>query len=90
MGSFPFAYLGLPLGTTKPQAKDFAPLISRVERWLSASSQFLTYAGRLQLVNFVLSCLPTYFMCTLKLPVAVIDAIDKFRKKLSMERVGFY
>lgn len=38
LGSFPFTYLGLPLGTTKPQVKDFAPLICRVERWLSASS----------------------------------------------------
>lgn len=80
LGSFPFTYLGLPLGTTKPPVKDFAPLICRIERRLSASSQFLTYAGRLQLVNSVISTLPTYFMCSLKLPVSVIDEIDKLRK----------
>jgi len=49
--SFPFTYLGLPLGLTKPQVKDYAPLICRVERRLSTSAQFLSYAGRLQLVN---------------------------------------
>jgi hypothetical protein len=78
--SFPFTYFGLPMGLTKPQVKDYAPLICRVERRLSASAQFLSYAGRLQLVNSVLSSLPTYYMCSLKLPVAVIEAIDKYRK----------
>ena len=80
VGSFPFTYLGLPMGLTKPQVKDFAPLICRVERRLSASSRFLSYAGRLQLVNSVLSSLPTYYMCTLKLPSAVIEIIDKHRR----------
>jgi hypothetical protein len=80
VGSFPFTYLGLPMGLTKPQVKDYAPLICRVERRLSASAQFLSYAGRLQLVNSVLSSLPTYYMCSLKLSVAVIEAINKYRK----------
>ena len=80
VGIFPFTYLGLPLGLTKPQVKYYAPLIYRVERRLSASAQFLSYAGRLQLVNSVLSSLPTYYMCSLKLPVAVVEAIDKYRK----------
>jgi hypothetical protein len=89
VGSFPFTYLGLPMGLTKPQVRDYSPLISRIERKLSASSQFLSYAGRLQLINSVLSSLPTYYMCSLKSPVNVIEAIDKFRKKLSLERKGF-
>lgn len=80
VGGFPFTYLGLPMGLTKPQVKDYAPLICRIERRLSASSQFLSYAGRLQLVNPVISSLPTYFMCSLKLPATVIEIIDKHRK----------
>ena len=80
IGTFPFTYLGLPMGLTKPQVKDYAPLICRIERRLSASSQFLSYAGRLHLVNSVLSSLPTYYMCSLKIPAAVIEIIDKHRK----------
>ena len=80
MGSFPFTYLGLPLGLTKLQVKDYAPLICRIERRLSASSRFLSYASRLQLVNSVISSLPTYYMCSLKLPATVIEIIDKHRK----------
>jgi len=68
------------MGLTKPQVKDYAPLICRIERRLSASSQFLSYAGHLQLVNSVLSSLPTYYMCSLKIPAAVIEIIDKHRK----------
>jgi hypothetical protein len=37
-GQLPFTYLGIPLGTTKPFIKDYAPLIYRVERKLSTSS----------------------------------------------------
>jgi hypothetical protein len=47
---------------------------------MSATSQFLSYAGRLQLVNSVISSLPTYYMCSLKLPLIVIEIIDKHRK----------
>jgi hypothetical protein len=68
VGSFPFTYLGLPLGLIKPQVKAYAPLICRIERRMSATSQFLSYAGRLQLVNSVISSLPTYYMCSLNFP----------------------
>jgi mannosylglycoprotein endo-beta-mannosidase len=80
VGSFPFTYLGLPMGLTKPQVKDYAPLICRIERRMFATSQFLSLAGRLQLVNSVISSLPTYYMCTLKLPITIIEIIDKHRK----------
>jgi hypothetical protein len=80
VGTFPSTYLGLPLGLTKPLVKDYAPLICRIERRLSASSLFLSHVGRLQLVNSVLSSLPTYYMCTLKLFFTIIEIIDKHRK----------
>jgi hypothetical protein len=78
VGSFSFTYHGLPLGLTKPLVKDYAPLICRVER--RCLIPVLSYAGRLQLVNSVISSLPTYYMCSLKLPATVIEIIDKHRK----------
>jgi len=47
LGSMPFTYLGLPMGTTKPKVEDYAPLISKVERRLSATSYWLSTAGKL-------------------------------------------
>lgn len=58
--SFPFTYLALPMGLTKPQVKDYAPLLCKIERRFSTSAKFLSYAGRLQLVNSVISSLSTY------------------------------
>jgi hypothetical protein len=65
VGEMPFTYLGLPLGTTKPSVQDCSPLVCKVERRLNGVSRFLSYQGRLVLVNSVSSALPTFYMCTL-------------------------
>jgi hypothetical protein len=76
----PFTYLVLPLGTIRPNVPEFAPLVCRIERRLAGISKFLSYNGRLILVNSVLSTLPTFYMCSLKIPPQVIKQINKFRK----------
>lgn len=80
IGTLPFTCLGLPLGTTKPKIDDYMPLMDRTERRLTSVSSFLTLAGRLQLVNSVISSLPTYAMCSLKIPIAVLDFVDRARR----------
>jgi hypothetical protein len=80
MGAFPFTYLGLPLRITKPRLDDFLPMVHKVEKRLTCTSLFLSQAGKLEMVNSVLSALPTYYMCTLKLPPTVIKQIDKYQK----------
>jgi retron-type reverse transcriptase len=80
LGSMPFTYLGLPMGTTKPSIRDMSPLIDRVERRLSAVSSFLSYGDRLVLVNSVLSSLPTHYMLTLRLPPGIIVVLDRARR----------
>jgi hypothetical protein len=50
VGSFPFTYLGLPMGTTRPGIQDLSPLVCRIERKLTASMNLLAYGGRLQLI----------------------------------------
>jgi hypothetical protein len=52
-GSLPFTYLGLPLGTTKPNIQDFMPLMQRIEKRLSCTSMFLSQGGKLELVKLV-------------------------------------
>jgi len=80
VGDMPFTYLGLPLGTTKPSLIEFTPLLSKIETRLSGISKFLSYNGRLILVNSVFSALSTFYMCSLKIPPRVIKQIDIFRK----------
>jgi hypothetical protein len=80
IGSMPFTYLGLPLGTTKPKVIDFLPLISKCERRLACTSIFLSQAGRLHMTNVVFTSLPTFNLRTFKLHNIVIKQIDKYRK----------
>ena len=76
----PFTYLGLPLGTTRPTMQEFSPLLTKMERKLSGVSKFLSYQGRLIMVNSVFSALPMYYMCSIVIPPTVIQQIDRFRK----------
>jgi hypothetical protein len=46
----------------------------------------LSYAGRLIMVNSVLSALPTFYLGTLKIPVNVLHHIDKYRKHCLWDR----
>jgi hypothetical protein len=80
LGKLPFTYLGLPLGTTRLSFQDFTPILTRMERHLMGISRFPIHDGRLILVNSVYSALPTFYMCSLKLPFELLDRIDKYRK----------
>lgn len=79
-GELPFTYLGLPLGTSRPNIQEFLPLVNKCERRLVGLSSFLNLAGRFQLTNAVLSSLLTFFMCSLALPEGIIKQVDKYRK----------
>lgn len=54
IGSMPFTYFGLPLGTTRPSVKDCWPLVTQVERRLSNTAA-LSYGRRLTIVILILS-----------------------------------
>jgi hypothetical protein len=81
IGSFPFTYLGLPMGTTKPLVEDYTPLMDIIERRLTTCSSLLSYSGRLEMVNSILTSTATYAICSLKLHKGVIDNIDRARKQ---------
>jgi hypothetical protein len=86
VGNMSFTYLGLPLGTTKRLVDDFLSLLNRIERRMMGISSLLTYAGRLIMVNSVLSTLPTYYLGTLKMSITVIHQIDRYRKHYLWDR----
>lgn len=56
------------------------PILTRMEKRFMGISKLLTYEGRLILVNFVFSALPTFYMCSLKFPIEILDQIDSCRK----------
>jgi hypothetical protein len=43
-------------------------------------NNMLSYQGRLILVNSILTALPTFYMCCLKIPISILEQADKYRK----------
>jgi len=81
IGSLPFTYLGLPMGTTKPHFEDLTSIMDRVERRLSACSSLLSYSGHLEMIKSAITPITIYASCVIKLPKGVIDNIDRARKQ---------
>jgi hypothetical protein len=79
-GSLPFTYLGLPLGTTKPNMDHFIPLVQKIERRLTSTSTFLSQGGKLEMVNLVFSSSAIFYSGSLRLHKGVIKQLDKYRK----------
>jgi hypothetical protein len=80
VGTMPFTYLGLPVGTTRPVVAEFVTVLNRIERRLMGLNSLISYAEQLTLVNSVLSALPTYYLCTLQMPIPILEHIDKYIK----------
>jgi len=79
--TFPCKYLGLPLHVRAIRCVDIQPLIDKVGGKLASwKGKLLNRAGRLRLINTVLSSLPTYFLTVFKLPKWAIKRIDKLRR----------
>jgi hypothetical protein len=78
---FPQTYLGLPLSCDQLRMVHFAPLITKVDKYLSGwISLLLSSGGRIVLLNAVLDALPAYAMGALELPPALLRAIDALRR----------
>lgn len=77
---FSFTYLGTPLSFTKPKMEFFMYIIERIQKRLNVCSQFLTYDGRLLMVNAIFSSLHTLIMRCLLLYKGIIEQIDKYRR----------
>jgi hypothetical protein len=57
VGTLPFTYLGLPLGTTRYSVEEFSSLLTRIEKRMMGLNKLLSYQGRMTFVNSILSAL---------------------------------
>ncbi|KAE8696464.1 hypothetical protein F3Y22_tig00110670pilonHSYRG00065 [Hibiscus syriacus] len=77
----PFKYLGIPLGVDPRRVSVWDPVIdkciTKLSRW---KSRFLSFVGRIVLINSVLSSLPLYYMSLYSVPKTVLWKIDKIRR----------
>ena len=77
VGSLPIRYLGMPLTTKTLTSHDYEPLIDRIRnRMLFWSNKSLSYAGRLQLIQSVISSMVNFWSSAFILPAKCLDTIE--------------
>lgn len=78
MGSLPVKYLGLPLISTRLKKEHCHDLINKIAaRVLNWAAKTLSYAGRLQLVNSVLTSMHIFWSSVFLLPKSVVFEVEK-------------
>ena len=78
IGSFPIKYLGLPLSSVYPKARYFSPLIDKVRNKIDGwQLNFLSFAGRAELIKGVLHNLLSYWVFSFKFPTSIVKELER-------------
>ncbi|XP_059663662.1 uncharacterized protein LOC132309363 [Cornus florida] len=80
-GTLPIKYLGVPLISTRLKNSDCRGLVERITRRINHwSSNFLSYAGRVQLIQSVLFSMVNYWSSIFVLPKSVLVEVNQLMK----------
>ena len=78
LGKLPVRYLRVPLVTRRLTERDCEPFVekitTRIKLWMS---KFLSYAGRLQLIQSVIARIQNYWCKHFVLPKGIIKKVNK-------------
>ena len=82
VGELPFCYLGVPLISTKLNASHCKPLVDRITaRASSWTIRFLSFVGRLQLIQSILCSIHSYWNSLFILPKKVLQQVEQILRK---------
>lgn len=80
--NFPFRYLGIPLSSSRLTITACAPLLDSISaNLIHLSTHFLSYAGRLQLINSIIFGIINYWCTPFLLPAALLIEITKMCRR---------
>ena len=78
----PFCYLGIPVGANPRRRVVWDPVIRKFEAKLSTWNQrYISMAGRITLINAVLTALPLFFLSFFRVPSAIIHRISAIQRQ---------
>ena len=81
-GALPVRYLGFPLITTKLSAHDYKPLVEAITWRISSwTTKFLSFAGRIQLIQSVLCIMQSFWNGLFILPKKVIAQVEQIIRR---------
>ncbi|RVW20051.1 hypothetical protein CK203_115113 [Vitis vinifera] len=78
---WPILYLGLPLGENPKACGFWDPIIERISRRLDGwQKAYLSFEGRMALIQSYLTHMPSYFLSLFKIPVSMAAKIERLQK----------
>nr|KYP36281.1 Putative ribonuclease H protein At1g65750 family [Cajanus cajan] len=82
-----FTYLGLPIGATARKASTWHLVLVKLRNKLATwKNKSISLAGRISLINSVLSSIPLYFMSFYRLPTIVLKEIVSIQRNFLWSR----
>ena len=82
MLNFPFCYLGIPIGVNPRRVVVWEPIIRKFEARLSKWKQrSISMAGRITLINVVLTALTMFFLSFFRATTAMINRLTAIQRK---------
>jgi hypothetical protein len=83
-GAYPFRYLGIPMHHRQLLNSKWCKVEERFQQKLSCwKAKYLSYGGRLVLLNAVLSSLPMFMMSFFEIPKEVLKKLDHLDQDFS-------
>lgn len=80
-GSIPFKYLGLPVSANMRSMSTWEPLVETIEGRLNTwNNRYISFGGRIVLLNSVLNSMPIFYLSFLKMPVGVRKRIVRIQR----------
>ena len=80
--ALPVVYLELPLHFKQASYKDWAAVLDKMTAKLDTwKANYLSMGGRLTLINYVLTAIPTYYLSVLHFPKRVEVEINRIRRR---------
>ncbi|RVW90278.1 Transposon TX1 uncharacterized 149 kDa protein [Vitis vinifera] len=86
---WPILYLGLPLEGNLKACGFWDPMIERISRRLNEwQKAYLSFGGRITLIQSCLTHMPCYFLSLFKIPTSVAAKIERLQKDFLWSGVG--
>ncbi|WJX66076.1 hypothetical protein P8452_50669 [Trifolium repens] len=81
VGAIPFKYLGLSVGANPRKMSTWEPMIAKIQGRLGSwRNKYVSFGGRIVLINSVLNAIPIFYLSYMKMPMSV------WRKLVSIQR----
>ncbi|XP_071687047.1 uncharacterized protein [Rutidosis leptorrhynchoides] len=81
VGTFPYIYLGLPVGANMNKKTNWKPVLDKFEKRLADwKARAMSFGGRLTLVNSILNSLPLYYFSLFRAPSSVLKKLESVRR----------